>query len=562
MAHNEVNSIIDYTYENTKSFDEMPFNNADGLVLSQLSRIKFDSSYDIDMYGGGSKTLSEIVKLYQSKNSDTNSNEYKLLSNMANNPRYKDMQLSNFVENPGKLGKKEFSQVGSAQDAGVEQFAAVTITYKQNGKNTHYMSFRSTDGTANGWTEDVLMLPKDVTQAQLDGKNYIEQVAAKLPDGDLAGGGHSKGGNTFEYGFLTCDESVRDRFVAGYLYDSPGLNPQIVKDNKLDFEKLQMLIKGHFLCPQDSVVGMLLHENKDAEFVFSAADNIFLEHDPYNWEIDPKTGGFTHQNQSEISKYLNDLLDVAVYRMPQEQREALYGFVYYIMKTYKDSGKENRSLDEVIKNLGDLFEGENAIGKLEKLLPFFLDYWKELDPKERAGFIKALVNILAALVITTEYYKTKEIKNWIQQRVNEMGLAIYSAAMGLRSGIKRGTGVLDDIMRSIYQGYITAVSGVIYCHGGSFNPSYQYVSENTYIEINTATMRSYADRLNAVNRRICALDEKMNVLYKQVGLRDLQKLIRADLMTGYNWHIVNCARFLEDTANDFDSVERDISSQF
>ena len=562
QGNNSISNIISYTGTNNKTFDEMPFNNADGLALSQLSRIKLSSDYGIDMYGGGSKTLSEVAKKYMSEHRDKTTNEYKLLKSMANNPRYKDMQLSNFVENPAKNGKQDFSKVQSSQDADIEQFAAVTVTYKQNGKTTHYMSFRATDGTANGWAEDTLMLPREVTQAQLDGKNYIEQVAKKFPDGDLVGGGHSKGGNNFEYGYLTCDESVRDRIVAGYLYDSPGLNPEIVKDNMLDYDRFQQLIKNHFLCPQDSIVGMMLHENKDASFIYSASKNFFYEHDPYSWEIDPQTGEFTPKEQSPISKYLNDLLDVAVYRMPQEQREALYGFVYYIMKTYKDNGKENKRIEEVIKDLEDLFKGKDAKENLKKLLPFFLEYWKTLSPEERQHFIQALANILAALIITTEYYSIKSVNNWIQHRINDMGIALYSTAMSLRTFVDRGTGALDDIMRSVYQGFIIALTGVTYCYCANTNPGYRYASENTYIELNTAVMRSYADRLNSVNRRVCDLDRRMDALYKQVGLRDLQKLIRADLMTGYNWHIVNCARYLEDTANDFDTVERDVSSQF
>ena len=64
QGNNSISNIISYTGTNNKTFDEMPFNNADGLALSQLSRIKLSSDYGIDMYGGGSKTLSEVAKKY------------------------------------------------------------------------------------------------------------------------------------------------------------------------------------------------------------------------------------------------------------------------------------------------------------------------------------------------------------------------------------------------------------------------------------------------------------------------------------------------------------------
>lgn len=96
----------------------------------------------------------------------------------------------------------------------------------------------------------------------------------------------------------------------------------------------------------------------------------------------------------------------------------------------------------------------------------------------------------------------------------------------------------------------------------TFNPGYKQASDNPQFTVNTATMRSYADRLTTVNKRIIDLDRRMDALYKKVGLRDLLRLLQADLMTGYNWRIKNCARYLNETANDFDATERNIAKQF
>ena len=54
----------------------------------------------------------------------------------------------------------------------------------------------------------------------------------------------------------------------------------------------------------------------------------------------------------------------------------------------------------------------------------------------------------------------------------------------------------------------------------------------------------------------------MDSLYKSVGLRDLLKLLRADLMTSHNWRIDNCVTYLNETANDFEKVEREIAAQY
>lgn len=95
-----------------------------------------------------------------------------------------------------------------------------------------------------------------------------------------------------------------------------------------------------------------------------------------------------------------------------------------------------------------------------------------------------------------------------------------------------------------------------------FNKGDQSGWDAALIEINTALMRSYADRLNTVNSRINDLNSRMDLLYKNTGLRDLNSLLRANVMTGYNRQISNCAKYLLETANDFDTVERDIAFQY
>lgn len=96
----------------------------------------------------------------------------------------------------------------------------------------------------------------------------------------------------------------------------------------------------------------------------------------------------------------------------------------------------------------------------------------------------------------------------------------------------------------------------------TFNSGYRVASENPEIEVDTAKLRNYADRLRAVNRRLAALDRRMDSLYWEVGLRDLYSLLRADILTGSNRHITGCEKYLTQTAEDFERLERDISNLF
>lgn len=89
--------------------------------------------------------------------------------------------------------------------------------------------------------------------------------------------------------------------------------------------------------------------------------------------------------------------------------------------------------------------------------------------------------------------------------------------------------------------------------GDSFN------SYGTYIKVDTDTLRNYANRLRKVNRRIVSLDKRLDALYTKVGLLDLWNLLQAAALTQYNRKLEKCAGYLDETAYEFEEVERSIS---
>lgn len=95
----------------------------------------------------------------------------------------------------------------------------------------------------------------------------------------------------------------------------------------------------------------------------------------------------------------------------------------------------------------------------------------------------------------------------------------------------------------------------------TFDAGYRYACENTLIELDTAKLRGYADRLVKVNERIKKLDKRIDKLYKKVGLQGLAELMSADLLTGYSGRVSQCVTYLNDTAADFEAVERTLVEQ-
>ena len=80
--------------------------------------------------------------------------------------------------------------------------------------------------------------------------------------------------------------------------------------------------------------------------------------------------------------------------------------------------------------------------------------------------------------------------------------------------------------------------------------------------VDTQKLRAYAERLRSINKRISNLDERMNALYLKVGLRDLFSLLQSDFLTETSSRLSKCVQYLEETANEFDTAERNAARLF
>lgn len=80
------------------------------------------------------------------------------------------------------------------------------------------------------------------------------------------------------------------------------------------------------------------------------------------------------------------------------------------------------------------------------------------------------------------------------------------------------------------------------------------------IIVDPSKLKGYAQRLSGVNNRITRLDRRLDLLYRKVGLLGLWNLICADALTGYSWRISRCRTYLQQTAADFEAVEKLLSS--
>lgn len=81
----------------------------------------------------------------------------------------------------------------------------------------------------------------------------------------------------------------------------------------------------------------------------------------------------------------------------------------------------------------------------------------------------------------------------------------------------------------------------------------------TNIVVKTYNLRNYAERISQAKARIDKLDKRLNTLYKKVGLQGLLDLLDAGALTYYGQRLEECQSYLEETANDFETVEKELS---
>lgn len=251
-------NIISYVKRNQNSFDIVPFNEADSLVLSQYSYLSFPCDMAehvaLDVLSCRRKELS----------SDTLSplSNVRLLKAIVKSRRYSNVVAECY---------REYNSVETET-----RFAAITFRISPH---LHYIAFRGTDVTLLGWKEDFNLAISNVIPSQTLALQYLEEVASKT-EGDLIIGGHSKGGNMAVYAAIYASERVKNRIVAVYNHDGPGFCEDIFSLPQFT----GMASRIYKTVPHNSIIGMLLNASRSYSVVKSRSISV-LQHNPFSWQI-------------------------------------------------------------------------------------------------------------------------------------------------------------------------------------------------------------------------------------------------------------------------------------
>lgn len=303
-------NIITYAEETLATFDRLPFNRVDSLILSWAAYLRLPEER-LEAYDWRGVRLGDLFRaedfgcLFQ-RHWDV-SGSRQLLTAVAASPRFRDIRVMGYTQQ---------------MDAGLEkQFAAVTFQWEDR---WGYIAFRGTDSTLVGWKEDFNMAFQYPVPSQEAAQRYLAQ-AAKHCKGELRVGGHSKGGNLAVYAAAHSAQEIQERLVRVYSHDGPGFLAAVLQSG--EFQTIAPKLDK--TLPQSSLVGMLLEQQENFRIVKS--DRVGLwQHDPFSWLVE----GNDFRLQKELTpdaQYLDKTLNRWISSLTTAERERFVDSLYALV---------------------------------------------------------------------------------------------------------------------------------------------------------------------------------------------------------------------------------------
>lgn len=344
-----------------------PFNQIDSMVLARFSYLLFDKI---------TLNKKETIKSISNKMKDFPNNKFRyngdkdLITNLGVSDRFKNMLVTDFIQNTDKAIEKQFSAI------------TVHISDKEM-----YLSFIGTDSSIVGWKEDFNLTFRDDIPAQHDALEYLNKISQKYPNKKIRLGGHSKGGNIAIYASIYSSKEIQNRIIKVDNYDGPGFDNNIIKS----FKDTGILKKITTFIPQDSVIGRLLEHKEKVEIVYSLEKGIY-QHDIYSWQLLGKE--LTHMPNVTASSEL----------------------IYKTIRNWlKQTTPEQRKV--FIDGLFEVFysTSANTFGEFSstwmKNIPTLFKTYKGISEEDRKTIIKMLKEFGKAYTLTLKENEIKKKKD-------------------------------------------------------------------------------------------------------------------------------------------------------
>ena len=306
--------IIDYVrWYSDLTFDILPFNEVDNLVLCALSYWKFP---EMDWLSGKHPLNACYAALKEGKiemmTTDTDETMADFVRYACTSKRFGELFVSDYVD-------EFFPEVPI-------QFSAVTFHLDST---TRYIAFRGTDSSIAGWKED-FMISFMETKAQKLSLEYLKDHIQ--PHLAYYVGGHSKGANEVLYAAALLPDHQKAQLKHLYINDGPGFCKEVLDPRLLDsIDAISTAIR-----PEYCVIGKIFEPKITDCRIVKSTQKGGMQHSIYSWGIDCGSLAMAEDYDPQCLT-IQTLLDKWLENMPPEERRMFTNSIFDALE--KDGSK-------------------------------------------------------------------------------------------------------------------------------------------------------------------------------------------------------------------------------
>lgn len=306
--------IIDYVrWYADLSFDVLPFNEVDNLVLCGLSYWKFP---EMD-WDNGKYTLRACFEALRGADvemmtTDTDETMADFVRFACLSKRFGTLYVSDCVD--------EFLPEVPIQ------FSAVTFHLDDS---TRYVAFRGTDSSIAGWKED-FMISFTETRAQKMSLAYLQERMA--PGIAYYVGGHSKGANEVLYAAALLPKEQQKQLLRLFINDGPGFCKEVLCPQLID--SIQPICTA--IRPEYCVIGKIFEPKIDDCRIVKSTQKAAMQHSIFSWGVD---GGrlALAEGYDQQSLAVEELIDKWLEGVSPEERKTFTNSIFDALE--KDGSK-------------------------------------------------------------------------------------------------------------------------------------------------------------------------------------------------------------------------------
>ena len=395
------------------------------------------------------------------------------------------------------------------------------------------------------WVEaDLGLLNHEATNQQEVATEYMKYINEEYDYENYATSGHSLGGNLSAHAGLTAPEEMRNKITQCYSFDGPGFSNEYIAEHQDEIEAFGTKITHY----QWSLVGELLYHLPGEKFkTIKTKDEVYGKKDMQSLTQKHDTCFVEFDENGNVISGEMDVLAATVGRLS---------------KTIENNDTGNALIAVVSWALSLSGTQIKVVGISTVISTLLAGY--VVCPKTTTVALITTLAIIVCAVADPDFCAEKLIPfvAGIAEGAIEISACIKKVIRNVIDGMKENVKKLVDvIMREIDQ-LLNNVAQWFYRRSAG----YSYAAANPYIVVDTTTMRTYASSLSALSRRAKNLDSSMNSLYRTLGIdwssiATLAALLKAEVVLDFAGRLDKCADYLNQTAEDFENVERTLITE-